>query len=150
MFIGMSVKIPIVPLHIWLPEAHVEAPTPGSVILAGILSKSGSHAMIRLLSVHLSIVPMDLIFIFVNIALISFVHASFTAYGQIDIKKVIAYSPVAHMNFSLLGLLGNSLLGLAGFYHSIFGHAITSGALSLGIGVLYDRYKTRLIFYYIL
>jgi NADH:ubiquinone oxidoreductase subunit 4 (subunit M) len=71
-----------------------------------------------------------------------------TALSQIDIKKIIAYSSVAHMNFSLLGLFSESLLGLSGVYFLMFGHAITSGALFLSIGVLYDRYKTRLIFYY--
>lgn len=148
MFLGFSVKIPIVPLHMWLPEAHVEAPTPGSVILAGILLKLGSYAIIRLLLFSLNEIPYDFIFIFLNIGLISFLHASFSAFAQIDIKKIIAYSSVAHMNFSLLGLFSFSILGVAGFYYLMFGHAITSGALFLGIGVLYDRYKTRLIFYY--
>lgn len=97
-------KIPIVPLHIWLPEAHVEAPTPGSVILAGILLKLGSYAIIRLLLFSLSEVPYDFILVFIIIGLVSFLHASFIAYGQIDIKKIIAYSSIAHMNFSLLGL----------------------------------------------
>lgn len=104
MFIGFSVKIPIVPLHMWLPEAHVEAPTPGSIILAGILLKLGSYAIIRLLLFSLSEIPYDFILIFLNVGLISFLHASFAAFGQIDIKKIIAYSSVAHMNFSLLGL----------------------------------------------
>jgi NADH:ubiquinone oxidoreductase subunit 4 (subunit M) len=70
------------------------------------------------------------------------------ALNQIDIKKIIAYSSIAHMNFSLLGFFSESLLGLAGLFFLMFGHAITSGALFLSIGVLYDRYKTRLIFYY--
>lgn len=126
----------------------MEAPTPGSIILAGILLKLGSYAIIRLLSTSLDIIVYDLIFILINIALFSFLHASFSAYGQIDIKKVIAYSSVAHMNFSLVGFLSNFILGIMGFYHLMFGHAITSGALFLGIGILYDRYKTRLIFYY--
>jgi NADH:ubiquinone oxidoreductase subunit 4 (subunit M) len=71
-----------------------------------------------------------------------------TALSQIDIKKIIAYSSVAHMNFSLLGLFSNNLIGLSGVFFLMFGHAITSGALFLSIGILYDRYKTRLIFYY--
>jgi NADH:ubiquinone oxidoreductase subunit 4 (subunit M) len=70
------------------------------------------------------------------------------AFCQIDIKKIIAYSSIAHMNFSILGLFSESLIGLAGMFFLMFGHAVTSGALFLGIGVLYDRYKTRLIFYY--
>ena len=147
-FLGFSVKIPIVPLHMWLPEAHAEAPTPGSVILAGILLKLGSYAIIRLLLSTLNEIPYDFVIIFINIGLISFLHASFAAYGQIDMKKIIAYSSIAHMNFALLGLFSNSIIGLVGYYYLMFGHAITSGALFLCIGVLYDRYKTRLIFYY--
>jgi len=131
-----------------LPEAHVEAPTPGSVILAGILLKLGSYAIIRLLLFSINDLPYDYIFILLNIALIGCIHSSFAAYGQVDAKKIIAYSSVAHMNFSLLGLFSNTLYGLVGFYYLMFGHAITSGALFLAIGVFYDRYKTRLIFYY--
>lgn len=148
LFLGFSIKVPIVPLHLWLPEAHVEAPTPGSVILAGILLKLGTYAILRFLLGSFTIICYDLIFIVLIIALFSLTHSSIVALCQIDIKKIIAYSSVAHMNYSLLGLFSQSLLGLAGAYIMIFSHAITSSALFLGIGVLYDRYKTRLIFYY--
>jgi proton-translocating NADH-quinone oxidoreductase chain M len=148
LFLGFSVKIPIVPLHLWLPEAHVEAPTPGSVILAGILLKLGTYAILRFLLGSFTIVCYDLIFFVLIIALFSLTQSSIVALCQIDIKKIIAYSSVAHMNYSLLGLFSQSLLGLAGAYIMIFSHAITSSALFLGVGVLYDRYKTRLIFYY--
>ena len=148
LFLGFSVKIPIVPLHLWLPEAHVEAPTPGSVILAGILLKLGSYAVLRFLLGSFSLICYDLIFIVLVIALFSLTHSSIVALCQIDIKKVIAYSSVAHMNYSLIGLFSQSILGLAGAYCMIFSHAIVSSALFLGIGVLYDRYRTRLIFYY--
>lgn len=148
LFIGFGVKIPIMPLHVWLPEAHVEAPTPGSIILASILLKLGSYAMIRLLLVLFFNISSDIIFFILILSLFSFSYASMTALSQIDIKKIIAYSSIAHMNFSLLGLFSNNLLGLSGIYFLMFGHAITSGALFLSIGILYDRYKTRLIFYY--
>lgn len=148
LFLGFSIKVPIVPLHLWLPEAHVEAPTPGSVILAGILLKLGTYAILRFLLGSFTIICYDLIFFVLIIALFSLTHSSIVALCQIDIKKIIAYSSVAHMNYSLLGLFSQSLLGLAGAYIMIFSHAITSSALFLGIGVLYDRYKTRLIFYY--
>lgn len=148
LFLGFSVKVPIVPLHLWLPEAHVEAPTPGSVILAGILLKLGTYAILRFLLGSFTIICYDLIFIILIIALFSLTHSSIVALCQIDIKKIIAYSSVAHMNYSLLGLFSQTLLGLAGAYIMIFSHAITSSALFLGVGVLYDRYKTRLIFYY--
>jgi len=148
LFLGFGVKIPLMPLHVWLPEAHVEAATPGSIILASILLKLGSYAMIRLLLVLFFNISNDIIFFILILSLFSFTYASMTALSQIDIKKIIAYSSVAHMNFSLLGLFSNELLGLAGVYFLMFGHAITSGALFLSIGILYDRYKTRLIFYY--
>jgi NADH-quinone oxidoreductase subunit M len=131
-----------------LPEAHVEAPTTGSIILAGILLKLGSYAILRFLLGTFSIVCYDLIFFILIIALFSLTQSSVVALCQIDIKKIIAYSSVAHMNYSLIGLFSQNLLGVAGCFIMIFSHAITSSALFLGIGVLYDRYKTRLIFYY--
>jgi len=148
LFIGFSIKIPIMPFHIWLPEAHVEAPTTGSVILAGILLKLGIYAIFRLLLNSFFNIYFDLIFFILSLCLVSFLYSSFIALNQIDIKKIIAYSSIAHMNFSLLGLFSYHLIGLFGAFYLMFGHAITSSALFLGIGVLYDRYKTRLIFYY--
>jgi len=148
LFIGFGVKIPIMPVHVWLPEAHVEACTPGSIILASILLKLGSYAMLRLLIIFFFNISNDIIFFLLILSLVSFTYASMTALSQIDIKKIIAYSSVAHMNFSLLGLFSNNILGLSGIYFLMYGHAITSGALFLSIGILYDRYKTRLIFYY--
>lgn len=148
LFIGFGVKIPIMPVHVWLPEAHVEAPTPGSIILASILLKLGSYAMLRLLLIFFFNISNDVVFIILILSLFSFTYASMTALSQIDVKKIIAYSSIAHMNFSLLGLFSNELLGLSGVYFLMYGHAITSGALFLSIGILYDRYKTRLIFYY--
>jgi len=148
LFLGFGVKIPIMPLHLWLPEAHVEAPTPGSIILASILLKLGSYAMMRLLIILFFNISIDAIFFILLVSLFGFSYASLVAINQIDIKKIIAYSSIAHMNFSLLGFFSESLIGLSGLYFLMFGHAITSGALFLSIGILYDRYKTRLIFYY--
>jgi len=126
----------------------VEAPTTGSIILAGILLKLGSYAVMRFLLGSFSIICYDLIFFVLIVALFSLTQSSIVALCQIDIKKIIAYSSVAHMNYSLLGLFSQNLLGVAGCFVMIFSHAITSSALFLGVGVLYDRYKTRLIFYY--
>jgi proton-translocating NADH-quinone oxidoreductase chain M len=148
LFLGFSVKIPIIPLHLWLPEAHVEAPTPGSVILAGILLKLGTYAIFRFLLGSFTIVCYDLIFIILIIILFSLIQSAIVSLCQIDIKKIIAYASISHMNYSLLGLFSQSFLGAAGSYIMTFSHAIASSALFLGIGVLYDRYKTRLIFYY--
>jgi proton-translocating NADH-quinone oxidoreductase chain M len=148
LFLGFSIKIPIVPFHLWLPEAHVEAPTPGSIILAGILLKLGSYAILRFLLGSFTLICYDLIFFILLIALFSLTYSSIIALCQIDIKKIIAYSSIAHMNYSLIGLFSLNLLGLAGSYIMIYSHAVVSSALFLGIGVLYDRYKTRLLFYY--
>jgi NADH-quinone oxidoreductase subunit M len=104
--------------------------------------------MIRLLLILFFNISIDIIFIILIISLFGFSYASMIAINQIDIKKIIAYSSIAHMNFSLLGFFSESLIGLSGIFFLMFGHAITSGALFLSIGILYDRYKTRLIFYY--
>lgn len=120
----------------------------GSVILAGIILKLGAYAMLRFLFSSLSLVLMDILFLILTLAFASFTHASLVAFNQIDIKKIIAYSSISHMNFSLLGLFSLHLVGLSGALLMLFGHALTASALFLGVGLLYDRYKTRLIFYY--
>ncbi len=147
LFLGLSVKIPIIPFHIWLPEAHVEAPTPGSVLLAGILLKLGSYAMLRFLVLgQFYFILFDLTFLIFIIGLFGFIYSSLVALNQIDLKKIIAYASIAHMNFSLFGLFGQLLIGVAGAYIMMLGHALTSAALFISVGNLYDRYKTRLIF----
>lgn len=148
LFVGFAVKIPMLPLHIWLPEAHVEAPAPGSVLLAAIVLKLGSYAMFRSLLSVFHFVIFDIMLLLMLFIFLGFVYPSFVALNQIDIKKIVAYSSVAHMNFSLMGMFSMSLFGLAGFYVQSIGHALTSGALFFGIGCLYDRYKTRLVFSY--
>jgi len=131
-----------------LPEAHVEASTPGSVILAGILLKLGSYAFIKFILPFKYYVVNDLIFIIITISLIGFLYASIFAIIQIDIKKIIAYSSIAHMNFSLIGIFGSTIIGFIGAFTLMLGHAFTSTGLFIGMGILYDRYKTRIIFYY--
>jgi proton-translocating NADH-quinone oxidoreductase chain M len=148
LFIGFAVKIPVIPLHIWLPEAHVEAPTPGSVILAGVLLKLGTYAMARLLLSFINVVIDDVLCFVWILACLGFNLASIIALNQQDMKKIIAYSSIAHINFSLFGFFGDNILGLSGMFFFMLGHAITSSALFIGIGVLYDRYKTRYLFYY--
>jgi len=148
LFIGFAVKIPVIPLHIWLPEAHVEAPTPGSVILAGVLLKLGTYAMARLLLSFINVVIDDVLCFIWILACLGFNLASIIALNQQDMKKIIAYSSIAHINFSLFGFFGDNILGLSGMFFFMLGHAITSSALFIGIGVLYDRYKTRYLFYY--
>lgn len=147
LFITFSIKIPMFPFHIWLPEAHVEAPTVGSVILAGLLLKLGAYGMLRFLFIFegpkLDFQPFVL-----TLCLISIFLASFTAIRQLDMKRIIAYSSIAHMNFALLGYFSNTLFGMVGGTLLMVSHGLVSSALFLLIGVLYDRYHTRSVLYY--
>lgn len=104
--------------------------------------------MIRFLLAFTFILSTDLLFFILAFAFLSFLYSSLMAFSQIDIKKIIAYSSIAHMNFLLFGLFSQNILGLLGSFYMVFGHSLTSSALFFGIGVLYDRYKTRLLFYY--
>nr|YP_010947439.1 NADH dehydrogenase subunit 4 [Mimica arnoldii]WGO62525.1 NADH dehydrogenase subunit 4 [Mimica arnoldii] len=147
-FASFAVKIPMIPFHIWLPEAHAEAPTAGSVILAGILLKLGGYGFLRF---SLPMFPWASIFftplVFI-LSLIAIVYASLTTLRQIDLKKIIAYSSVSHMGFVTIGIFSLNIQGLEGSVMLMLSHGIISSALFLSIGVLYDRYKTRLIKYY--
>lgn len=147
-FCSFSVKVPMVPVHIWLPEAHVEAPTAGSVILAGILLKMGIYGMIRF-SIPMFSYGTEYFIPFVfTISLISIIYASFSTIRQVDLKKVIAYSSVAHMNYVTLGVMSNSIQGVEGSIYLMLGHGFVSSALFLCVGLLYERYGTRIIKYY--
>lgn len=105
--------------------------------------------MLRLLFGSFYNISFDFIFLVLVVFIFGFTYSSLVAFNQIDIKKIIAYSSVAHMNFALIGLFSQSILGFFGSFFMMFGHAITSGALFFGIGILYDRYKTRLLLYYV-
>jgi proton-translocating NADH-quinone oxidoreductase chain M len=136
------------PFHIWLPEAHVEAPTSGSVMLAGILLKLGTYGFIRFL---IPLFPLATIYYtpFVYIlGLIGIIYTSLTAIRQTDLKKIIAYASVAHMNLVIIGLFTINIYGIGGSILQMIGHGVISSALFLGIGILYDRHHTRLIKYF--
>jgi len=148
LFIGFSIKVPIVPLHIWLPEAHVEAPTVGSVILAGIVLKLSFYIYLRLLIFIFFDILIDLSEILFTIFIIGIFLPSFFSIAQIDMKKIIAYSSISHMNYSLIGLFSGNVIAMLGSAFMMFGHAIVSSALFMLIGSLYDRFKSRIIFYY--
>jgi len=146
-FIAFAAKIPMFPLHVWLPEAHVEAPTIGSVLLAVLLLKLGTYGIVRFLigpAGGATIYYSSLINIF---AIISVLYTSLTAIRQIDVKKIIAYSSVGHMNVVLLGLLVLNVENIEGSILQMLSHGIVSGALFLIVGAFYIRYKVRSIEY---
>ena len=147
-FISFAIKIPMIPFHIWLPEAHAEAPTAGSIILAGILLKLGGYGFIRLsipMFPEASIYFTPFIYLF---SLIAIIYGSLTTLRQIDLKKIIAYSSIAHMGFVTIGLFSFNIQSLEGSIFLMLSHGLVSSALFLCIGILYDRHKTRIIKYY--
>ncbi len=147
-FASFAVKVPMVPVHIWLPEAHVEAPTAGSVILAGILLKLGTYGFLRFsipMFPYASVYFTPLIY---SLSIIAIIYTSLTTLRQVDLKKIIAYSSVAHMNFVTLGLFSLNAQGIQGSILLMLSHGLVSPALFLCVGVLYDRHKTRILRYY--
>lgn len=147
-FLSFAVKMPLVPFHIWLPEAHCEAPTSGSVILAGILLKLGGFGFIRY---SLGLFPdasayfTPLVFV---ISVLGIVYASITTIQQVDLKKIIAYSSVGHMGVVTIGIFSSVSQSILGSIFLMVSHGIVSGALFLCIGLLYERHHTRIIRYY--
>jgi proton-translocating NADH-quinone oxidoreductase chain M len=147
-FLSFAVKIPIVPFHIWLPEAHVEAPTIGSAILAGVLLKLGVYGFIRY---SIPIFPNASIYfipIVITICIISICYASLTAIRQTDLKRIIAYTSIAHINLVVIGIFSFNVPGINGSIIQSLSHGFVSTALFILIGVLYDRYHSRLYLHY--
>ncbi|MEY3197314.1 MAG: NAD(P)H-quinone oxidoreductase chain 4 1 [Pseudomonadota bacterium] len=142
-FVAMAVKVPMLPFHTWLPDAHVQAPTGGSVMLAGILLKVGGYGMIRVL---IQILPAHTIIfapyvIYLSIAAI--VYAAFVAMAQSDMKKMIAYSSVSHMGYVTAGIFTHNSIGIEGAMFQMISHGFISSGLFLVVGMLYDRVHTK-------
>jgi proton-translocating NADH-quinone oxidoreductase chain M len=147
-FISFAFKIPMFPAHIWLPEAHVEAPTEGSMVLAGLLLKLGFFGFFKFLLQLFPEIRNEYFDSVIILALLGVLTASFTALRQIDLKRIIAYSSIVHMNFALLGFCTLTQTGILGAFTTMFGHAIVSTVLFSLIGTLYVRTGTRLLNYY--
>jgi NADH-quinone oxidoreductase subunit M len=144
-FMAFAVKVPMWPVHTWLPDAHVEAPTGGSVVLAAIMLKLGGYGFIRLSLPILPDASHELAGVVIGLSLIAVVYIGLVALVQADLKKLIAYSSISHMGFVTLGIFIFNVQGLEGAVLQMISHGFVSGALFLCVGVLYDRMHTRLI-----
>lgn len=147
-FLGFAVKIPMFPFHIWLPEAHVNAPTTASVILASLLLKLGGYGMIVFLLPVCKNACFTYLPVIYTLIIISIIYGSMAAIVQTDLKRIVAYSSVAHMNLAVLGIFSWNSQGLQGCVYQMISHGIISAALFFLIGFLYDRHHTRDITYY--
>lgn len=147
-FLAFAVKRPLFPFHIWLPEAHVEAPTVGSRLLASLRLKLGGYGFLRFSLSRLSLGSSYFAPRVSRCALLGVVYGSLSTRRQIDLKRIIAYSSVAHRNLVRLGLFSNTQVGIEGAIYLRVGHGVVSSALFFCVGVLYDRYHSRLLRYY--
>ena len=142
-FASFAVKMPMWPVHTWLPDAHVEAPTAGSVILAAILLKMGGYGFLRFSLPMFPAASHDFAPLVFALSVVAIIYTSLVALMQEDVKKLIAYSSVAHMGFVTMGIFAATTQGIAGGIFQMVSHGIVSGALFLCVGVVYDRIHTR-------
>ena len=142
-FASFAVKMPMWPVHTWLPDAHLEAPTAGSVVLAAILLKMGGYGFLRFSLPMFPIASMELAPIIYTLSIVAIIYTSLVALMQEDIKKLIAYSSVAHMGYVTLGIFTANIYGIQGGIYQMLSHGLVSGALFLCVGVIYDRMHTR-------
>ena len=140
---SFAVKMPMWPVHTWLPDAHVEAPTAGSVVLAAILLKMGGYGFLRFSIPMFPIASAELAPLIFALSVIAIVYTSMVAFAQEDMKKLIAYSSIAHMGFVTMGVFTLTMQGVQGGIFQMLSHGIVSAALFLCVGVVYDRMHTR-------
>jgi len=141
--VGFAVKVPIFPFHTWLPDAHVEAPTPGSVLLAGVLLKMGGYGLLRLCVSVLPEAAQQLSWLLAVLAVINIIYGAMVALAQTDLKKMIANSSISHMGYVILGLSALTQIGFQGAVFQMVTHGTITGLLFMMVGVVYDRTHTR-------
>ncbi|MBA2313017.1 MAG: NADH-quinone oxidoreductase subunit M [Actinobacteria bacterium] len=144
-FAAFAVKVPLVPLHTWLPDAHTEAPTAGSVMLAAVLLKLGAYGLIRFAIPLFPDAAREMTPLIMTLAIIGILYGALVALVQKDLKRLIAYSSVAHLGFVVLGIFVGSIEGMSGGILQMLNHGLSTGALFMLVGALYDRRHTRLI-----
>ena len=144
-FVAFAIKVPLFPFHTWLPDAHVEAPTAGSVILAGVLLKMGTYGMLRFCLPLFPQASREFAPFVVLLAIIGIIYGALVAMVQPDLKKLVAYSSVAHLGFCVLGIFVFNIQGIEGALYQMASHGVSTGALFILVGMLYDRRHTRLI-----
>jgi NADH-quinone oxidoreductase subunit M len=141
--LAFAIKVPLFPLHTWLPDAHVEAPTAGSVILAGVLLKFGIYGFLRFAMPLFPHGAADWAAALAILSIIGIIYGALVAFAQDDVKKLVAYSSVSHLGFCMIGVLSLTVMGTSGSIYAMLSHGLTTGGLFLGIGVLYERRHTR-------
>jgi NADH-quinone oxidoreductase subunit M len=144
-FVAFAIKVPMFPFHTWLPDAHTEAPTAGSVILAGVLLKMGTYGMLRFCLPLFPLASREFAPLIVVLAIIGILYGALVAMVQPDLKRLVAYSSVAHLGFIVLGIFALNTNGVEGAMYQMFSHGVSTGALFILVGLLYDRRHTRLI-----
>jgi NADH-quinone oxidoreductase subunit M len=145
LFVGFAIKVPMFPFHTWLPDAHVEAPTAGSVVLAGVLLKMGTYGFVRFLLPITPNATKELLPYFMGLALIGVLYGALVAMIQKDMKKLVAYSSVSHLGLCMVGLFALNPNGITGGILQMLNHGISTSALFLIVGIVYERRHTRLI-----
>jgi NADH-quinone oxidoreductase subunit M len=144
-FLAFAIKVPLFPFHTWLPDAHVEAPTAGSVILAGVLLKMGTYGILRFCLPLFPQASVDLGPIISILAIIGIIYGALVAMVQPDVKKLVAYSSVSHLGFVVLGIFAFNVEAISGATYQMLNHGVSTGALFLLVGMIYDRRHTRMI-----
>jgi NADH-quinone oxidoreductase subunit M len=144
-FVGFAIKVPMFPFHTWLPDAHVEAPTAGSVILAGVLLKMGTYGFVRFSLPLLPDATVKAVWWIGVLAVIAIIYGALVAMAQKDMKKLVAYSSVSHMGFVMIGMFALNQAGLKGSILQMINHGISTGALFLLVGIVYERRHNRMI-----